>query len=95
MNGKEDRIVKPLDFVNLQLNSLTPVQLDHFWASDKNKECISSLAKDRNLNMGLSGFDTDVNEAELCIQYNNGAQTLIRIRFKHRRSRYKNNTSYS
>ena len=50
---------KPLDFVNLQLNSLTLVQLDNFLASDKNKESLqklskiffSSLAKDKNLNL--------------------------------------------
>ena len=85
MNCKEDQITKPLDFVNQQLNSLTPVQLDNVWASGKNKECLqklsksffSSLAKDKNLNMVLSRFVTDERTAELCIQYNNAAQTLL------------------
>ena len=71
---------EPLEFVNLNITTPIPVQMDRFWACGKNKEAIQEISRDffksfsskSQHRIVLSGYVTDSEGVKPCIELYQG-----------------------
>ena len=73
------KLVDPLSYEKLTENTPVPVQIDRFWAANKNKEHLQILSRDYfimsaklNLKIVLSGYVNDASGIQECVQANQG-----------------------
>ena len=68
--------IEPVEYVNLSLDSPSPVEIDRFWASSKNKERLQILsrqfftqkANEHDVAIILSGYITDTEGIQDCVK---------------------------